>query len=157
MIVSFSGLYNVMFTVVPTQFCPHSVLCTLLTVSPIHTYTHSQAPGAARYYYAMEDYNPGDSDSGISLCKEQQVEVLGINPYGWWWVRVTNDCNGELEEGWVPAGYLRVIDELKEEGTALCIFCELCIASVYFVWIDLTVVQYSHSHKDTSFAFGGRG
>ena len=78
---------------------------------------HSQAPGAARYYYAMEDYNPGDSDGGISLCKEQQVEVLGINPYGWWWVRVTNDCNGELEEGWVPASYLRVIDELKEEGT----------------------------------------
>ena len=65
----------------------------------------------------MEDYNPGDSDGGISLCKEQQVEVLGINPYGWWWVRVTNDCNGELEEGWVPASYLRVSDELKEEGT----------------------------------------
>ncbi len=83
----------------------------------LNTQPHSQAPGAARYYYAMEDYNPGDSDGGISLCKEQQVEVLGINPYGWWWVRVTNDCNGELEEGWVPASYLRVIDELKEEGT----------------------------------------
>ncbi len=46
------------------------------------------------------------------------MEVLGINPYGWWWVRVTNDCiNGELEEGWVPASYLRVSDELKDEGT----------------------------------------
>ncbi len=80
------------------------------THSNIHTQPHSQAPGAARYYCAMEDYNPGDSDDGISLCKEKQVEVLGINPYGWWWVRVTNDCNGELEEGWVPASYLRVID-----------------------------------------------
>jgi len=68
-----------------------------------------QAPGAPRYYSAISAYSPGDSDdNGIALSVDQEVEVIGINQYGWWWVRATNPSNGEVEEGWVPASYLKV-------------------------------------------------
>ena len=71
-----------------------------------------QAPSAPRHYLAMCDYNPGDSDeNGISLTQDQEVEVIGINQYGWWWVRATNATSGEVEEGWVPASYLRVFSK----------------------------------------------
>ena len=73
-----------------------------------HTHTHTQAPTAARYYTAISDYNPGESDENyIALTQDQKVEVIGINKYGWWWVRATNISN-EVEEGWVPASYLHV-------------------------------------------------
>ncbi len=42
------------------------------------------------------------------MAMDQKVEVIGINQYGWWWVRATNPTNGEVEEGWVPASYLKV-------------------------------------------------
>lgn len=79
-----------------------------------------QAPGAPRHYTALTSYNPGDSDeNGITLSEDQQVEVIGINKYGWWWVRVTNCYNGELEEGWVPASYLRITDSLSSKEKAI--------------------------------------
>ena len=72
-----------------------------------------QAPSAPRHYLAICDYNPGDSDeNGISLTESQEVEVIGINQYGWWWVRATNASSGEVEEGWVPASYLKVLNKL---------------------------------------------
>jgi hypothetical protein len=80
----------------------------------IHPYIpHSlQAPGAPRYYFAICDYNPGDSDdNGISLTDGQEVEVIGINQFGWWWVRATSASSGETEEGWVPASYLKVFSK----------------------------------------------
>ena len=71
-----------------------------------------QAPGAPRYYFAICDYNPGDSDeNGISLTDGQEVEVIGINQFGWWWVRATSASSGETEEGWVPASYLKVFSK----------------------------------------------
>lgn len=74
----------------------------------------SLAPGAPRYYMAISAYSPGDSDdNGIALSVEQEVEVIGINQYGWWWVRATNPSNGEVEEGWVPASYLKVCPQPK--------------------------------------------
>ena len=73
-----------------------------------------QAPGAPRYYTAISSYSPGDSDdNGISLSVDQEVEVIGINQFGWWWVRATNPSNGEVEEGWVPASYLKVSGDVK--------------------------------------------
>ena len=39
------------------------------------------------------------------------MEVIGINQYGWWWVRATNASSGEVEEGWVPASYLKVFNK----------------------------------------------
>lgn len=58
---------------------------------------------------AISAYSPGDSDdNGVVLSVDQKVEVIGINQYGWWWVRTTNPSNGEVEEGWVPASYLKV-------------------------------------------------
>lgn len=67
-----------------------------------------QAPSAPRHCLAISDYTPGDSDeNGISLIEAQEVEVIGVNQFGWWWVRATNASSGELEEGWVPASYLR--------------------------------------------------
>ena len=58
---------------------------------------------------AIASYNPGGSEeNGVALALDQQVEVIGINQYGWWWVRATNPTNGEMEEGWVPASYLKV-------------------------------------------------
>ena len=75
----------------------------------IHWNVHTQAPGSPRYYTAISDYNPGDSDvNGISLSEDQEVEVIGINQYGWWWVRATNYFTHDVEEGWVPASYLQV-------------------------------------------------
>ncbi len=69
----------------------------------------TQAPGVPRYYTATSSYSPGDAgDNGIILSIDQEVEVIGINQYGWWWVRATNPSNGEVEEGWVPASYLKV-------------------------------------------------
>ena len=65
-----------------------------------------QAPGAPRYYEAISAYSP--DENGVALSLEQEVEVIGINQYGWWWVRATNPSNGEVEEGWVPASYLKV-------------------------------------------------
>ena len=71
-------------------------------------FTNPQAPTAPRYYLAIGDYNPGGSDeNGIVLTEGQEVEVIGINQYGWWWVRATSASSGEVEEGWVPASYLR--------------------------------------------------
>ena len=67
-----------------------------------------QAPGAPRYYTALGSYNPGSDEHGVALAEDQEVEVLGINQFGWWWVRSTNHSSGEVEEGWVPASYLRV-------------------------------------------------
>ena len=52
-------------------------------------------------------------DNGIPLFVHQEVEVIGINQYRWWWVRATNPSNGEVEEGWVPASYLKVSGEFK--------------------------------------------
>ena len=76
---------------------PHSFFLSLM-----------QAPDVPRHYVATSDYNPGDPDeSGISLTENQKVEVIGINQYGWWWVRATNASSGEVEEGWVPASYLK--------------------------------------------------
>ena len=67
-----------------------------------------QAPSVSHNYSAISDYNPGDSDeNGISLTEAQEVEVIGVNQFGWWWVRATNASSGEMEEGWVPASYLR--------------------------------------------------
>ena len=58
---------------------------------------------------AIASYSPGGSEeNGVALVLDQQVEVIGINQYGWWWVRATNPTNGEMEEGWVPASYLKV-------------------------------------------------
>ena len=75
-----------------------------------------QAPRAPRHYTAISPYSPGDSDdNGVALVFDQQVEVIGINQYGWWWVRATNPTNGEVEEGWVPASYLKVKGEDTEE------------------------------------------
>ena len=77
-----------------------------------------QAPSARRHYIATCDYNPGDSEeNGISLTESQEVEVIGINQYGWWWVRATNASSGEVEEGWVPASYLRTSVKTHEQKT----------------------------------------
>ena len=43
---------------------------------------HVQAPCAPCY------------ENGMALSLEQEVEVIGINQYGWWWVRATNPSNG---------------------------------------------------------------
>ena len=67
-----------------------------------------QAPGAPRYYTATTDYNPGATDNGVQLTSGQEIEVIGINKYGWWWVRATNRYSNEVEEGWVPASYLQI-------------------------------------------------
>ena len=88
-------------------YCTHT--CHALMHAHIHWNVHTQAPGAPRYYTAISDYNPGDSDvNGISLSEDQEVEVIGINQYGWWWVRATNYFTHDVEEGWVPASYLQV-------------------------------------------------
>ena len=74
-----------------------------------------QAPGAPRYYTAITDYNPGATDNGVQLTSGQEIEVIGINKYGWWWVRATNHYTNEVEEGWVPASYL----QMSEDQTTL--------------------------------------
>ena len=67
-----------------------------------------QAPGAVKDYVAISDYIPGSAENDIGLVEGQQVEVVGINQYGWWWVRAS-DYDGQLVEGWVPAGYLQPV------------------------------------------------
>ncbi len=74
----------------------------------VNIHTHPQAPGSPRYYPAITSYDPGSDASGVHLSPDQEVEVIGINPYGWWWIRATNYAHGEVEEGWVPASYLQV-------------------------------------------------
>ena len=87
------------------MFCHHSHP----PPGPLMIFLPPQAPGAPRYYVAISSYSPGDSeDNGVGLSEGQEVEVIGINQYGWWWVRATNPSNGEVEEGWVPASYLKV-------------------------------------------------
>ncbi|XP_019856098.1 PREDICTED: triple functional domain protein-like [Amphimedon queenslandica] len=66
------------------------------------------APGTAHFYTAVADYAPSGDDQGIPLKIDQEVEVIGINDSGWWWVRATNYVSGETLEGWVPASHLRV-------------------------------------------------
>ena len=76
-----------------------------------------QAPSAQRHYVATCDYNPGDSEeNGVSLTEGQEVELIGINHFGWWWVRATSVSSGEVEEGWVPASYLRTSHGLKTKS-----------------------------------------
>ena len=60
--------------------------------------------------------DPGDSEdeNGISLTDGQEVELIGINQYGWWWVRATNTSSLETEEGWVPASYLKVSSKYNQ-------------------------------------------
>lgn len=70
--------------------------------------TPAQAPGAVKDYVAISDYLPGSAENDIGLVEGQQVEVVGINQYGWWWVRAS-DYDEQLMEGWVPAGYLQPI------------------------------------------------
>ena len=89
------------------------LICFFISLYPSNTHTnthiHTQAPTAARYYTAISDYNPGESDEHyIALTQDQEVEVIGINKYGWWWVRATNYITTKVEEGWVPASYLHV-------------------------------------------------
>ena len=67
-----------------------------------------KAPGTAHYYTAVAEYTPSEDDQGIPLKIDQEVEVIGINDSGWWWVRATNYVSGETLEGWVPASHLRV-------------------------------------------------
>ena len=77
-----------------------------------------QAPSAPRHYQAICDYNPGDSDeNGIQLTECQEVEVIGINRYGWLWVRATSASSGEVEEGWVPPGYLKTLAHTQGDYT----------------------------------------
>ena len=71
-------------------------------------YPNLQAPGVPRYYTALSDYNPDTTDNGVKLSSGQEVEVIGINKYGWWWVRSTNHYTNDTEEGWVPASYLQM-------------------------------------------------
>ena len=82
-------------------------LCVILSL-------HTQAPGAPCYYVAIAEYNPGESDEiGIDMFEGQEVEVIGINKYGWWWVRATSPSTNEKEEGWVPASYLKLLKKIS--------------------------------------------
>lgn len=67
------------------------------------------APGANKDYIAINSYTPGSTESDIGLVEGQQVEVVGVNPYGWWWVRATEPEHHTVVEGWVPAGYLQPV------------------------------------------------
>lgn len=67
-----------------------------------------QAPGAVKDYVAINNYHSGAAENDIGLVEGQQVEVVGVNQYGWWWVRAS-DYDKQLMEGWVPAGYLQPI------------------------------------------------
>ena len=67
----------------------------------------SLAPGATRDYIAISDYCPGSAQNDIGLIGGQQVELVGVNQYGWWWVRATSPDTMQPVEGWVPAGYLQ--------------------------------------------------
>ena len=65
--------------------------CVNLNSHPRMYHSLTQAPGVSRYYTATSSYSPGDAgDNGIILSIDQEVEVIGINQYGWWWVRATN-------------------------------------------------------------------
>lgn len=65
----------------------------------------------SRYYTAVADYTPSEDDQGIPLSIDQEVELIGINNSGWWWVRATNYFTQETLEGWVPASYLQISKE----------------------------------------------
>ena len=70
-----------------------------------------QAPRAPRHYKAIANFNQLEQENSVSLTVDQEVEVIGINQYGWWWVRATNNVTGETEEGWAPASYLQVMQK----------------------------------------------
>jgi hypothetical protein len=86
-----------------------------LTTTAVDHY-ESLAPGAPRYYTATTNYSPGATDNGIQLTSGQEIEVIGINKYGWWWVRSTNHYTNEVEEGWVPASYLQISPDQTAPG-----------------------------------------
>jgi len=90
------------------------VSCFLIQCHVLVVCSCVQAPGAPRHYVAIGTYSPGDSDgNNIAMTMDQKVEVIGINQYGWWWVRATNPTNGEVEEGWVPALLVRFVLNLE--------------------------------------------
>ena len=70
-----------------------------------------QAPGVPRIYKAICDYSPSSAENGIIMRIGQTVEVIGINQYGWWWVRLLSQEMESTREGWVPASYLQVSKE----------------------------------------------
>eukprot|EP00731_Ephydatia_muelleri_P029597 Em0021g120a len=72
----------------------------------------SLAPGVPRIYKAICDYSPSSAENGIMMQIGQTVEVIGINQYGWWWVRLLSQETESTREGWVPASYLQVSKEM---------------------------------------------